>query len=96
VRPAAAVLTPNPLALVSLISGLLAFVLLPFAGGVIAVVTGHLALGQLRRRAESGFGFAVAGLVLGYVNIVLTIGLLVLLTMIGVGLVQELQQHPVW
>jgi peptidyl-prolyl cis-trans isomerase B (cyclophilin B) len=61
--PARAVRRWNVLAIVSLITGLLAL-------GIVAVVAGHIALRQIRRSGESGRGFAVAGLVLGYLGIV--------------------------
>ncbi|GEM_PF-2042800 len=58
-------------ALFSLIAGLLAYVFLPFVGAVAAVVLGHMALGEIRRSggAVGGRGLAVAGLLLGYVQI---------------------------
>jgi Domain of unknown function (DUF4190) len=49
----------NTLAIVALI---LAFVVAP--GGII---TGHIALGQIKRTGEAGHGLALAGTVLGYV-----------------------------
>ena len=55
----------NTLAIVSLVSA--------FFVSLAAVITGHLALGQIRRTGEGGRGLAVAGLVLGYVGIVGTI-----------------------
>ena len=39
---------------------------------LLAVIFGHVALGQIGRRGESGDGFAVAGLVLGYIGLVVT------------------------
>jgi hypothetical protein len=38
----------------------------PFFGGIPAVIFGHVARGQIRRTGERGDGMAVAGLVLGY------------------------------
>ena len=55
----------NTLAIVSLVSA--------FFVSLAAVITGHLALGQIRRTGEGGRGLAVAGLVLGYLGIVSTI-----------------------
>ena len=52
----------NTLAILALIFGLL-------GAGVVPVVLGHLAVGQIRRTGERGHGLAVAGLVLGYVAI---------------------------
>lgn len=53
----------NPLAVVSLIAGLLGL-------GLAAVVLGHVALVQTSRAGERGRGLAVAGLVLGYLGVV--------------------------
>ncbi|GAA2230721.1 MULTISPECIES: DUF1707 and DUF4190 domain-containing protein [Kitasatospora] len=55
----------NPLAVTSMVLGLLA---IPTMGttAVPAVVTGHVARAQLRRRGEQGDGMATVGLVLGW------------------------------
>ncbi len=67
------------LAVVSLVFGILGWTLLPFLGGIVAVICGHLARGEIRREPDrlEGDGMAVAGLVLGYASLVL--GLLFLL-----------------
>jgi hypothetical protein len=44
----------------------LVFGIIPFFGGVPAIVLGHVARAQIRRTGERGDGVAVAGLVLGY------------------------------
>ena len=62
----------SSLAVVSLVFGILAWCVLPFIGAIVAIICGHLARGEIRRSpAESrteGDGMAVAGLVLGYVQ----------------------------
>ncbi|MCI4657549.1 thioredoxin domain-containing protein [Cryobacterium zhongshanensis] len=60
----------NTLAIVSLVSA--------FAVSLVAVITGHLALGQIARRGERGRGLAIAGLVLGYVGLASTAVIVVL------------------
>ncbi|MFO7691020.1 MAG: DUF4190 domain-containing protein, partial [Cryobacterium sp.] len=50
----------NTLAVVSLVSA--------FVFSLVAIVTGHIALGQIRARGEAGRGLAIAGLVLGYLG----------------------------
>ena len=67
------------LAVVSLVFGILGWTLLPFLGGIVALICGHLARGEIRRTPDQleGDGMAVAGLVLGYASLVL--GLLFLL-----------------
>ncbi|MGW4648776.1 DUF1707 and DUF4190 domain-containing protein [Kitasatospora sp. NPDC004289] len=58
----------NPLAVTSLVLGLLC---LPSFGmtAVPAVVTGHLAKGQIRQSREEGDGMATAGLVFGWMAV---------------------------
>ena len=68
--PAAARPT-NSLAVVSLGLGVASYVVVPFIGGIAAIVTGHMARAQIRRTGEGGKGFATAGLVLGYVHMLL-------------------------
>jgi uncharacterized protein YacL len=57
----------NTLAIVSLV--------LAFFISLGAIITGHIALGQIKRTGEGGRGLALTGLVLGYVGLV--VGLLV-------------------
>jgi len=59
----------NSLAIVSLIMGILAWALLPVLGAGVAVWAGHSALGAIRRSGESGQGLAVAGLILGWLQL---------------------------
>jgi hypothetical protein len=65
----------NPTAVVSLVAGIVQFVICPIIGGIVAVVCGHVALSQIRRSygAQGGTGLARAGLILGYVGIGLTV-----------------------
>lgn len=64
----------NTLAVISLVFGLLAWFGMPVIGAVVAVVTGHVALGEIRRAPDSyeGRGMAVVGVVLGWLNLALT------------------------
>lgn len=66
----------NPLAVVSLIGGILGLVVawIPWAGlvlGAIGVVFGHIALSQIGRSVtpQSGKGLAISGLITGYVAV---------------------------
>jgi hypothetical protein len=67
----------SSLAVVSLVSGILAWCALPLVGAIVAIVCGHLARGEIRRspidRPVEGDGLAVAGLVLGYAQLVMVI-----------------------
>jgi len=83
--PAGGVLVSRPpyntLAVVSLVSGIASFVLVPLVGALVAVITGHMARGQIRQTGEQGAGFALAGLILGYVHlalVLLVVGFIVL------------------
>lgn len=42
-------------------------------GGYLAIVFGHIALSQIKRTGEGGGGLAIAGLILGYLWLVVTI-----------------------
>jgi len=55
----------------SLISGIAAYVVAPFIGAIAAVVLGHLGLSEIKKSAGrlKGDGMAIAGLVLGYLQI---------------------------
>lgn len=69
----------NVLAVISLVAGLCGFSVVPFFGSIAAVITGHLALGQIRQSGEDGATLAKAGLWLGYAAIALVV--------LGAGLV---------
>jgi hypothetical protein len=55
----------------SLIAGISAYVIAPFVGAIIAIVLGHLGLSEIKKSAGrlKGDGMAIAGMVLGYVQI---------------------------
>lgn len=53
----------NTLAVVSIASAISGI------GALIAVITGHVSLAQIKRSGESGRGIAIAGVVIGYVHI---------------------------
>ncbi len=63
----------STLALISLVSGILAWAALPLLGSLVAVVTGHMA----RREVRSSYGevegdnLALVGLILGWVQLIL-------------------------
>jgi hypothetical protein len=60
-----------PLAVAAVVLGGLGWLLLPVLGAVAAVVCGHLALRQFRRSPtpRAGRSLAIAGLVLGYLQL---------------------------
>ncbi|QEO15194.1 DUF4190 domain-containing protein [Agromyces intestinalis] len=62
----------NVLAIVSLVSA--------FFISLVAIITGHIALNQIKKTGEQGRGLAIAGLVLGYIGLV--VGLIVIVVWI--------------
>jgi hypothetical protein len=89
--PPAPVARPTSvLAIVSIVSGLLGIVgsilVVPLVASIVAVITGHLARGEIRRSqgAMDGDGLAIAGLVTGYAMIALAL-LLVLAVVLFFG-----------
>lgn len=63
--------TSNVLAVISFVAGLAGFCFWGI-GGLVAIVLGHIAISQLKKpdNHQSGRGFAVAGLCLGYFQLV--------------------------
>ena len=57
------------MSIVSLVSGILAWLLCPFHRRGLAVIFGHVARDQIKQSGEAGGGMAIAGLVLGYANL---------------------------
>jgi hypothetical protein len=68
-------------AIASLIFGIMAWVFLPILGAIVAIITGHIGVNEVNNGngMVRGKGLAIAGLVMGYVQI----GILVLI-IIGV------------
>lgn len=79
--PPAVHATRSTMAIVSLISGILGWTLLPFLGSIAAIITGHKAKKEIRDRAPfdrlraglGDVGMATAGLVMGYISLVLVL-----------------------
>ncbi|MEI5584023.1 MULTISPECIES: DUF4190 domain-containing protein [unclassified Agromyces] len=55
----------NVLAIVSLVSS--------FFISLVGIITGHIALSQIKKTGEQGRGLAIAGLIIGYVGLVVGI-----------------------
>ncbi len=60
------------LAMFSLVFGILAWTILPLVAAIGAIITGHMAQREIRESGGrfSGGGLAMAGLILGYINLV--------------------------
>lgn len=65
----------SALAITSLVSGLLGWTFLPLVGSLVAIVTGHMARAEIRRSNGQidGDGLAIAGLVLGWLVIAISV-----------------------
>lgn len=78
----------NSLAVVSLVFGILAFICLPGLGALVAVICGHSARSEIRRApagSVEGDGMALAGLILGWLQIGFMILLLCVVALIFFG-----------
>lgn len=80
-RYAAPASRTNGLAVASLACGVVQF-LVPLPALILAIVFGHIARGQIRRTGERGAGLAMAGLVLGWAQVVIAIIAVVAITMV--------------
>jgi peptidyl-prolyl cis-trans isomerase B (cyclophilin B) len=74
--PAAAAPKTNTLSIIALIAGILGF-------NLVAVIIGHIALGQIKRTGEGGRVLAIVGLVLGYIGIVAIIIVIIATTVLA-------------
>ncbi|MBT3338372.1 MAG: DUF4190 domain-containing protein [Anaerolineae bacterium] len=87
--PPSTPLTPNStLAMVSMISGIVGWILAPLLGSLVAIITGHMAKREIRESMGrlGGDGMATAGLVLGYLQIVPSIlCICIVLIMLAMG-----------
>lgn len=61
----------SSLAVVALVAGILAWTFAPFLGAIVAIITGSMARNEIRTSGGelTGDGFAVAGLILGWVGL---------------------------
>lgn len=83
----------SSLAVISLICGIASFFIVPLLGAIAAIITGNMAKKEIRQSAGrlSGEGMATWGLILGWVNIGLSViglclGLLVFFGIFSVSL----------
>jgi hypothetical protein len=74
----------SALAIISLVSGLVAWTFMPIVGAIAAIITGHLAKKEIRDSGNSlnGNGMALAGLILGYVQLGLILLGIILVTVL--------------
>jgi len=85
------------MAIVSLIAGIVSWFMLPVLGAIVAVITGNMAKKEIRASAGllTGDGMATAGLVLGWIQLALTVlGVCVIGVMIALGITAPLMCLP--
>jgi hypothetical protein len=63
----------NVLAIVSLIASIAGIVIFWFIGSVVGIICGHISMNQIKKTGEEGRGLALAGLIVGYIGIALSI-----------------------
>lgn len=84
---------PNPptntWAIVSLVSSIVGWVFFPIIGGLVGIVTGHMARREIQASlgAQSGDGLAIAGLIIGYLNLLTYCGGLLIFLLIFGGVI---------
>lgn len=76
-------------AIASLTFGIVTWIFLPFVGALVAVICGHVARSEIRRMPPGtieGDGMAIAGLVLGYLHLVICVLCVLLIGLIFYGI----------
>lgn len=81
-RPQQPQATPDGNGTASLILGILGLTVLPFIGGILAIIFGRMSTRDARERGERPSAMATAGTVLGWVGLI-PIAVLVILFFVG-------------
>ncbi|MBN1218076.1 MAG: DUF4190 domain-containing protein [Anaerolineae bacterium] len=79
----------NTLAIVSLVTAILSWLFFPILGAIVAIITGHMARREIQASygAQSGDGLAMAGLIIGYLNLVLYCVFILIFVLIFGGMI---------
>ena len=79
----------NTWAIVSLVSSIAGWIFFPIVGGLAGVITGHMARREIKDSlgAQGGDGLAIAGLVIGYLNLLTYCGGLLLFLLFFGGMI---------
>lgn len=87
--PPAQVQVTTPWAIVSLISGIASYIIVPLIGAVVALITGYIAKKEIRNSSGSvsGGGMATVGIVLGWMNIVFALLAICLVILMYTGVI---------
>ncbi|MGH8115808.1 MAG: DUF4190 domain-containing protein [Rhodanobacteraceae bacterium] len=89
----------SSLAIVSLVFGVLAYFALPGVGALVAVICGHSARSEIRRAPPGsieGDGMALAGLILGWIQIAWALAAIVLIILLAAGAIAFSGYHWSW
>lgn len=78
----------SSMAVISLVMGILGWTVIPFIGSIVAIVTGHMARAEIRRRPLQleGDGLALAGLIMGWIVVIGSIVAVVVMLLFFGGL----------
>lgn len=73
-----------PMAIASFVLGIAGLVILPIIGPLLAIIFGHMARNEIKVKAGQfkGDGFALAGLIMGYIGIALAVLLIIFIIVI--------------
>jgi small-conductance mechanosensitive channel len=79
-------------AIISAIAGVLGWTLLPILGSLTAIIAGHMARAEIRRNPDTltGDGWALAGLILGWLSVIIAVLSVVFLLLFFGGLAAAL------
>jgi uncharacterized membrane protein len=84
----------SQLAIAALVCGI-AQIFFGFLTGIPAIILGHLARRRIRETGEDGDGMALAGLILGYIGVVLSVVVIVVAIVLFVAVAHRVQVHRV-
>jgi hypothetical protein len=79
----------NGLAIASLVCGLVQFLGFWIVTGIPAIIMGHIARRRIKLSGEQGDGMALAGLILGYIGLVLGIIFVIIIVAVGVAVTHD-------
>ncbi len=63
----------NGKAIASLVLGIIGVTGIPFVASIVAIILGYMARREIAERGEEGRGLATAGIILGWVGVVLVV-----------------------
>ncbi|AWH17435.1 hypothetical protein C1922_09040 [Stenotrophomonas sp. ZAC14D2_NAIMI4_7] len=76
----------STVAVLSLVLGIAGWTVLPFVASIVAIITGHMARAEIRRRPTDleGDGLALTGLILGWLSVgMVLLGILAFIAFFG-------------